>query len=128
MALYAVVENGIVTNIVTWDGATPWSPVSGEAILVEDSAGIGWTYSGGKFINPNPVISPTNQELLKAALAELSVIYQQDIEVLNRAWLAAAVSDGINENIKKNAVLAQITARKTQYSTDRAAVIAKYPV
>ncbi|MCR1298369.1 hypothetical protein [Enterobacter kobei] len=73
-----------------------------------------------------PVIP--NSELLKAALAALSTEYQADIEILNRAWLGAAVNGGVNETTKKDAVLVQINARKTKYATDRAAVIAQYPV
>ncbi|EPE9214225.1 tail fiber assembly protein [Escherichia coli] len=68
-----------------------------------------------------------NSELRKAALAALSSTYQDDIEKLNRAWLAAAVNDGVNETAKKDVVLAQINTRKTQYATDRAAIIAQYP-
>ncbi|VTP13237.1 hypothetical protein PUATCC27989T_01073 [Phytobacter ursingii] len=71
---------------------------------------------------------PPNSELLKTALQNLTTQYQADIETLNRAWLAAAVSDGTSEGDKKSAVLTQITARKTQYASDRAAVIAQYPV
>ncbi len=69
-----------------------------------------------------------NSELRKAALAALSSTYQDDIEKLNRAWLAAAINDGVNETAKKDVVLAQINTRKTQYANDRAAIIAQYPV
>lgn len=58
-------------------------------------------------------IPPTpNSELRKVALSTLSEIYQEDIERLNRAWLAAAVNDGVNETAKKDIVLAQINTRK----------------
>lgn len=67
-----------------------------------------------------------NSELRKAALAALSSTYQDDIEKLNRAWLAAAVSDGVNESDKKDAVLEQINKRKIQYANDRASIIARY--
>ncbi|EOZ4660743.1 hypothetical protein ACTWPY_001497 [Enterobacter asburiae] len=70
---------------------------------------------------------PTNAELLKKALLELSSVYQDDIEKLNRAWLSAAVNYGVNETAKKDVVLAQINARKTQYASDRAEIIAQYP-
>ncbi|HGA2240410.1 TPA: tail fiber assembly protein [Enterobacter roggenkampii] len=70
---------------------------------------------------------PTNEQKRKTALAALSSTYQDDIEKLNRAWLAAAVNDGVNETAKKDVVLAQINTRKTQYATDRAAIIAQYP-
>lgn len=73
-------------------------------------------------------IPPTpNSVLRKVALATLSSLYQDDIEKLNRAWLAAAVNDGVNETAKKDVVLAQINTRKTQYANDRAAIIAQYP-
>ncbi len=71
---------------------------------------------------------PPNSELLKIALQNLTTQYQADIESLNRAWLAAAVDDGTTESAKKSAVVSQIAARKTQYSSDRAEVIAQYPV
>ncbi|EMU9504829.1 tail fiber assembly protein [Enterobacter asburiae] len=71
--------------------------------------------------------TPPNSELRKAALSVLSNTYQDDIEKLNRAWLAAAVNDGVNETAKKDVVLSQINARKTQYASDRAAIIAQYP-
>lgn len=74
----------------------------------------------------NPL--PSNSDLLKAALQGLSVRYQSDIETLNRAWLAAAVNDGVNESTKKDAVISQINARKSQYASDRSAVIAQYPI
>ena len=79
--------------------------------------------------NPSCVDIPPapNEDLRKAALSMLSNTYQDDIEKLNRAWLAAAVNDGVNETTKKDAVLVQINARKSQYATDRAAIIAQYP-
>ncbi|SFT43755.1 virus tail fibre assembly protein, lambda gpK [Kosakonia arachidis] len=69
-----------------------------------------------------------NSELLKAALISLSAEYQGDMESLNRAWLAAAVNDGTSEGTKKNAVIAQISARKAQYASDRDEIIAQYPI
>ena len=79
--------------------------------------------------NPSWVDIPPapNEDLRKAALSMLSNTYQDDIEKLNRAWLAAAVNDGVNETTKKDAVLVLINARKSQYATDRAAIIAQYP-
>jgi hypothetical protein len=69
-----------------------------------------------------------NSELLKSALSKLSLEHQNDSESLNRAWLAAAVSDGAQETSKKDAVTAQIADRRAKYLADRAALIAQYPV
>lgn len=126
---YALVKNNIVENIVAWDGE---GDLFNEYETIELEEGtlcsIGWEYNEGVFTDPNAPQPPTNAELLKNALLLLSSVYQDDIERLNRAWLAAAVNDGVNETTKKDAVLAQINTRKTQYSSDRAAVIAQYPV
>ncbi|WP_412530890.1 hypothetical protein [Enterobacter roggenkampii] len=66
-------------------------------------------------------------QTVHAVRLPLSSTYQDDIEKLNRAWLAAAVNDGVNETAKKDVVLEQINTRKAQYATDRAAIIAQYP-
>ncbi|WP_156595443.1 hypothetical protein [Citrobacter amalonaticus] len=71
---------------------------------------------------------PSNSELLKQSLSELSSTYQKDVESLNRAWLAAAVNDGTSEISKKDQVLTQISDRKAKYLADRAEIISKYPV
>lgn len=69
---------------------------------------------------------PSNDELRKIELTNLSTEYQEDIKNLNIAWLAAAVSDGAGEGSKKDAVTAEIELRKAKYTTDRADIIAKY--
>lgn len=58
MSSYAIVENGIVTNVVEWDGNTDtWSPPDGsQQILIEGDANpqIGLGYSNGVFEQPAP--------------------------------------------------------------------------
>ncbi|MCR6183401.1 hypothetical protein NU286_08615 [Escherichia coli] len=124
--LYAVIENNFVTNIVLWNENSDWSPENGFAIRCGNDIGIGWKYENGNFIPPI-VPEPTNAEKRKKALSELGDAYQYDITKLNTSWLAAAVSDGINETTKKDAVIAQINERKEKYVQDRASIIAQYP-
>lgn len=125
---YAIVENGVVVNSALWDGESEWSPEVGEAVLVPEGLyfNIGWLYDGSVFTDPNAEQLPSNADLLKRELSSLSLVYQKDIEELNRSWLAAAVSDGAKEDEKKNAVLEHISVRKIQYSTDRVALISLY--
>ncbi|EKS5466246.1 hypothetical protein QB691_000112 [Escherichia coli] len=55
MKEWAVVENGIVVNVVLWDGISEWHAGEDQEVIevVGDSqAGIGWTYSGGEFVPP----------------------------------------------------------------------------
>lgn len=62
MSTYAIVENGIVANVVVWDGGTDWTPPEGSTAVKigEDDPetglplpvvgiGIGCTYSDGVF-------------------------------------------------------------------------------
>jgi hypothetical protein len=53
--IYAIVQNGIVTNTVEWDGVTPWVAPNGSTVAqVPDGAyvGIGSTYDGSTFSAP----------------------------------------------------------------------------
>ena len=50
--MYAIVENGIIINIVTWDGVSDWKPSNGQAVKIPDdqSISINDRYKNGKFI------------------------------------------------------------------------------
>lgn len=108
-------ENGIEVDEATF--LEFQNPPEGKIRAPDDEGNPSW-------VNIPPIPS---LELRKAALAALGKTYQADIEKLNRAWLAASVNDGVNETAKKDVVLAQINTRKTQYATDRTAIIAQYP-
>lgn len=51
---WAIVQNGIVTNIVLWDGQETWQPPMGAAIIAlnETVCDIGWLYDGTSFSPP----------------------------------------------------------------------------
>jgi hypothetical protein len=61
MMNYAIVENGLVVNVVVWDGdASIWAPAAGQmAVQLADDAyaGPGFTYDGTTFTAP-PVQTP----------------------------------------------------------------------
>ncbi|HHH0343924.1 TPA: tail fiber assembly protein [Yersinia enterocolitica] len=69
MANYAVIENGMVVNVIVWDGVAGLG--DGDQMIIEtvDGCGIGWTYAGGEFIPP-PVADPDPSELIANADAE----------------------------------------------------------
>ena len=69
MANYAVIENGMVVNVIVWDGAAGLG--DGDQMIIEtvDGCGIGWTYAGGEFIPP-PVADQDPAELIANADAE----------------------------------------------------------
>ena len=69
MANYAVIENGMVVNVIVWDGVAGLG--DGDQMIIEtvDGCGIGWTYAGGEFIPP-PVADLDPSELIANADAE----------------------------------------------------------
>jgi hypothetical protein len=54
---YAIVQHGVVVNVVVWDGESPYNP-DGELVLIDGltpEPGIGWDYDGEKFADNRPV-------------------------------------------------------------------------
>lgn len=82
---YAIVENGVVTNVILWDGSGGgWTPPEGQTpiFLPGDSAvGIGYTYDGATF---------AAQEMLAAPLTPAQVIS-------NNAALQASLMDAAGD-------------------------------
>lgn len=76
MSRYAIIENGVVTNVVVAD-----ADIAAENGWVQcDHGGPGWTYANGVFteppvVAPNPAPAPTKEELL-AKLQALQVQIQ----------------------------------------------------
>lgn len=54
--MYAIVKDGMVVNVVVWDGNTEWQPPEGTtAIKVTEETGpayIGFPYADGRFTSP----------------------------------------------------------------------------
>ena len=46
MANYAVVKNGVVENMIVWDGVREFSIPDSELILADENTRIGGTYDG----------------------------------------------------------------------------------
>ncbi|CAB3720242.1 hypothetical protein LMG22037_04702 [Paraburkholderia phenoliruptrix] len=55
MNSYAIVENGVVSNVILWDGQTEWTPPPGSTVMkLADGieCGPGYTFDGTNFIAP----------------------------------------------------------------------------
>jgi len=65
MANYAVVKNGVVENMVIWDGVTEFSVADSELIEATDNARIGGTYDGTFHFEEPPRPEPTAEEAAK---------------------------------------------------------------
>jgi hypothetical protein len=52
---YCVVQNGIVANVIDWDGATPYTPPEGcELHEWEGPVNIGWAWVDDAPVDPTP--------------------------------------------------------------------------
>ena len=55
MANYAVVKNGVVENVVVWDGQSAFSVEGAELVEATDNARVGGTYDGAfHYVEPDP--------------------------------------------------------------------------
>lgn len=83
---YAVIINGVVANVVVWDGKSEWIPPEGETVPLADNGGIGWSYSDGRF-SPPPEPERTHDELVEEADAQKSALISQANEFMNsKQW------------------------------------------
>lgn len=56
---YAMVKDGIVVNVIDWDGSTPYTPPDGcELYEWEGVINIGWLWVDGAPVDPNPPPPP----------------------------------------------------------------------
>ena len=66
---YAIVEDGVVINVVNWDGSRGWTPPVGSQALRHDTASVGWTYHDNEFFAPDddvPVPTVLRREVYKS--------------------------------------------------------------
>lgn len=50
---WAVIDGGVVVNLIVWDGETDWSPGAGLTVVsAEPGVAIGWTWDGERFAPP----------------------------------------------------------------------------
>ena len=54
MSIYAVVQNGLVVNVIEWDGITDYDPGEGLELVLAEGRGvsIGYAWNGENFIAP----------------------------------------------------------------------------
>jgi len=56
---YAMVQNGVIVNIIDWDGVTPYTPPEGcELHQWDGPMDIGWAWVNGAPVDPNPPLPP----------------------------------------------------------------------
>lgn len=114
MGSYALVENGVIVNIVSWDGSIEtWQPPEGLlAVEMPDgvNAGIGWTYDGTSFHAPSAPEVP-NEELAanvrRSRDGLLRSVYDPGILMAQRAFRLASTD---TERAYANGKIAELDA------------------
>jgi hypothetical protein len=87
---YAVVNSGVVENIISWDGSTSYRPPNGRTLVASDTASIGWGYnsSTGVFSAPLPVSqTPVVPKSITPRQCRL-ILLQQDLLASVEAMIA----------------------------------------
>lgn len=116
---YAVIENGVVTNIAVWDGDSAWQPTNALVIPVSDNVRIGWYYEKGKFSPPTQP-PKTHDELLREAEAQRQSLIDAVMASISLIQLKLRAGRKLNEaeTTRLNAVLDYIDAvEETDTST-----------
>ncbi|HBQ7970013.1 hypothetical protein DN594_25230 [Enterobacter cloacae] len=52
MSTFAIVVDGVVKNLVEWDGESDWAPEEGATVLTDGYVDIGWKFDGKNFTPP----------------------------------------------------------------------------
>ena len=105
--IYAVVENGVVINVIVWDGQSEWKPVTGEAVSCPSQVGIDWLYDGRNFRQP-PIPKQTPEELAAANMAKAAAEYERatvNIGALNEQIEDADYAGTSEEAVKEDLAL-----------------------
>jgi len=68
MMIRALIKNGVVDNMVLWDGVSEWTPPEGVTLVMDPPAGvgIGWAYDGASWTAPEPPPVPVPEEVRQA--------------------------------------------------------------
>lgn len=90
MKEFAVIKNGLVVNVILWDGADAAfaDGIDGALIAVPDGAavGVGWGYDGSTF-TPPPEPEKTKEQLIQEAVTKKEMLIQSANEYINsRQW------------------------------------------
>lgn len=132
MQVWALIENGVVINIIDWewDGSEDTDLFRSyvKVNVTSIQCRIGWTWDGTSFSNPNATPGPTNIELYKSELKILNAQYNADMSALSSAWGSAGLLDGASEATKKMQLQNAAINRQSQNVADIAALKLKYGV
>lgn len=124
----AVIENGIVSNIIVADANVDKSPIEGAVLVnVDDTVQIGYTYDNGVFTDPNPPKPPepikipvpafiTRRQCSLELLARNMISLQEALDMTKTAAVPSAIKAIFDSNLQGDArLLAEIDFAAANY-------------
>ncbi|MEX9827604.1 hypothetical protein [Raoultella planticola] len=79
---YAVIEDGVVVNLIVWDGKSTLPQEISEPVAATDGVRIGWGYNGSDFYSP-PEPEKTQDEISLLNLATAQSEYDKATAKIN---------------------------------------------
>jgi len=116
MQTYALVQNGVVSNVVMWDGDADWTPDAGATPVLVTAAtgtpGIGYTYANGVFTAPAaPAVVLTLAEAQAAQIATLTAAYNAAIQLpISYMGTTFQADSGSQDKLTKSLVAGTVPA------------------
>jgi len=90
---YALINNGLVENVIELDDPNQWTPPGGQLLVASDVASIGDTYADGGFVKP--VISDRDKALIELGNLDLMLTPRRLSEAVVGDASSLAVVNGI---------------------------------
>ena len=126
MSKYALIKDGIVENIVEWDGAGDLFPAFLTEEITDIPCGIGWQYKDGIFNNPNETPEPSNATLYDSELNDINQAYDVEKKKLATAFVNVLLFNGEDEDKNKKAIQANFVELNSKYYNDISLLDEKY--
>ena len=96
---YAVIEEGMVVNIILWDGKTEFPVPDWQSLInisdLSEQPAIGWAYSDGEFTAP-PAPEPSYEDLVSYAELKKRVLIEEvhtKTEMLRATLMLGRIKD-----------------------------------
>ncbi|CAH0263148.1 hypothetical protein SRABI106_02865 [Rahnella aquatilis] len=121
MKNFAIVEAGVVTNVILWNGEAEWSPEEGQTVIEVKAgveAGIGYSIVDGEFVAP-ATVTPSKEELIVKADKQKQQILQS-VNTTTQMW-QTQLTLGIITNDDKEALTAWMKYAQSVNAVDTSA-------
>lgn len=121
MKNFAIVEAGVVTNVILWNGEAEWSPEEGQTVIEVKAgveAGIGYSIVDGEFVAP-ATVTPSKEELIVEADKQKQQILQS-VNTTTQMW-QTQLTLGIITNDDKEALTAWMKYAQSVNAVDTSA-------